>query len=201
MKNYATVAFTEAVKTWQTKFGSRHAYAQMEKRGQTEGLTPAEIEFVAERDSFYLASVGENGFPYIQHRGGPKGFLKALDKDTLACFDFTGNKQYITVGNLTTHKNVSLILVDYPQRARLKCYAEVEVRALGADPETERRLQLGTYAYKPERVMVFHIKAFDWNCSQHITPRYTEAEIEEALKPYREYVDKLERELERLKNG
>jgi uncharacterized protein len=172
----------------------------MEKRGQTAGLTSAEIEFVAARDSFYLASLGENGFPYIQHRGGPKGFLQALDKDTLACFDFSGNRQYMTLGNLTAHKNVSMILMDYPNRARLKCYARVEVRALGADPEMERKLLPRSDAYRPERILVFHIEAFDWNCAQHITPRYTEEEIAEALAPYRSYVEDLEKELEKLKD-
>ena len=179
--NYAKLAFTDAVKKLQEQNGSRNNYERMERYTSKEGLTPNEINMIEERDSFYMASFGENEFPYIQHRGGSKGFLKVLDPKTLAFIDFTGNKQYISVGNIKTNNKVSLILVDYPRKARLKIYAEAEVLSLSESPEMMKKLKLEGYKYRPERVMVFHIKAFDWNCPQHIKPRYTEEEIERAF--------------------
>ncbi|MFT4568258.1 MAG: putative pyridoxine 5'-phosphate oxidase superfamily flavin-nucleotide-binding protein [Saprospiraceae bacterium] len=179
--NYAKLAFTDAVKNLQNQNGSRKGYDRMEKYSSTVGLTLNEIGLIEGRDSFYMASIGANGFPYIQHRGGPKGFLKVLDPQTLAFIDFSGNKQYISVGNVKTNNKVSLILVDYPRKSRLKLYAEVEVLALEENPEMVEKLKLDGYQYNPERIMVFHVKAFDWNCPQHITPRYTEEEIEQAF--------------------
>lgn len=177
--NYANLAFTNAVKKLQEQNGSRTSYERMERFTSKEGLTPNEIKMIEEMDHFYLASIGENGFPYIQHRGGPKGFLKVLDPQKLAFLDFSGNKQYISVGNIKTNNKVSLILVDYTKKARLKIYAESEVLSLQENPELAEKLELEGYKYRPERIMVFHIKAFDWNCPQHITPRYTVEEIEE----------------------
>ena len=181
--NYAKLAFTDAVKKMQVQTGSRSAYERMEKYSSTEGLTLNETGLIEGRDSFYMASIGANDFPYIQHRGGPKGFLKVLDPHTLAFLDFSGNKQYISVGNIKTNNKVSLILVDYPRKARLKIFAEAEVLSLKENPEMMEKLKLDEYQYNPERVMVFHVKAFDWNCAQHITPRYTEKEIEQAFVP------------------
>ncbi|NQZ78589.1 MAG: pyridoxamine 5'-phosphate oxidase family protein, partial [Ekhidna sp.] len=131
--NYANLAFTDTIKKLQEKYGSRASYDRMERFTSTDGLTEREISLIAERDSFYAASYGENGFPYIQHRGGPKGFLKVLDHKTLGFIDFSGNRQYITVGNVETNNRVSLILMDYPRRARLKLYAEAEVVDLDED--------------------------------------------------------------------
>ena len=179
--NYANLAFTDAIKKMQEENGSRSNYERMERYISKEGLTPNEIGMIANQDSFYLASFGENGFPYIQHRGGPKGFLKVLDNKTLAFLDFSGNMQYISVGNIETQNKVSLILVDYPRKARLKIYAEAEVLSLDENPELMKNLTLDDYKYRPERIMVFHIKAFDWNCPQHITPRYTVEEVEQIL--------------------
>ena len=179
--NYANLAFTDAVKKLQEQKGSRANYERMEKFTSKEGLTENEIGMIEEMDHFYMASFGENEFPYIQHRGGPKGFLKVLNPQKLAFLDFSGNMQYISVGNVKTNNNVSLILVDYTRKARLKIYAEAEVLSLDENPELAEKLELEGYKYRPERIMVFHIKAFDWNCPQHITPRYTEAEIEEVL--------------------
>ena len=184
--NYANLAFTDAVKKLQAQNGSRDNYEKMEKYSSKEGLTPREINIIKERDSFYMASIGKNGFPYIQHRGGPKGFLKALDSKTLAFLDFSGNMQYISVGNMETNNKVSLILVDYPRKARLKIYAEAEVLSLDENPKLMKNLTLGNYKYRPERIMVFHIKAFDWNCPQHITPRYTVEEVEQILASQKE---------------
>ncbi len=130
--NYAKLAFTDAGKTLQEKYGSRQNYDRIEQFSSTEGLSPREVQLIQERDSFYVASIGENGFPYIQHHGGQKGFLKILDTKTLGFLDFTGNRQYITVGNVATNNKVSLILVYYPRRTRLKIFAEAEIKELRA---------------------------------------------------------------------
>lgn len=197
-RNFAQIAFTDAVKALQTEHGSRNSYERMEKFNVVDGLSENEMGFIAHRDSFYLASFGENHFPYIQHRGGPKGFLKVLDKHRIGFIDFSGNKQYITVGNLATNNNVALILVDYPSQSRLKIYAKAEIVALKDNPELLASLDLDDYKFRPERMMVFHIEAFDWNCPQHITPRYTSEEIQIALQPQQDYIAKLEEENKRL---
>lgn len=198
--NFPSIAFTPAVKVLQEKYGSRVNYDRMEKRTIIDGLSENEKSFVAQRDSFYMASCGENGFPYIQHRGGSKGFLKVIDSKTLGFIDFSGNKQYITTGNLVTNNKVSLIMVDYPNRARLKIYAKTEVVELSNRAELLKTLTLLDYAYKPERMMLLAIEAYDWNCPQHITPRYTVEEIEEALLAQKEYIKKLEEEITLLKH-
>jgi uncharacterized protein len=198
-KNFAEIAFTPAVKDMQEKLGSRANYARMEQDTYLDGLTENEIDFIAQRDSFYMATVGENGFPYIQHRGGPKGFLKILDAKRLGFIDFKGNMQYISVGNLATNNKVSLIMVDYPARARLKILATAEIIALKDNPELHHLLDLEDYKFRPERLMVFTIEAYDWNCPQHITPRYTVEDIETALAPQREYIAKLEAEINEMK--
>ncbi len=199
-KNFAAIAFSPAVKAMQEKLGSRASYARMEKSTWIDGLTENETAFIGQRDSFYMASIGENGFPYIQHRGGPKGFLKVLDAKRLGCIDFKGNMQFITVGNLATNNRVALIMVDYPARARLKIYARAEIVELADNPDLYNTLDLNNYKFKPERMMVLHIEAYDWNCPQHIVPRYTMEEIEAALAPQREHITKLEAEIKALKN-
>ena len=180
-KNFATVAFTKAVKELQEKHGSRAGYARLEQDVYTDGLTENETDFINQRDSFYMATVGENGFPYIQHRGGPKGFVKVLDEKRLGFIDFRGNMQYITVGNLETNRKVSLIMVDYPSRTRLKILALAEIVELKDDPALLALLSLKDYRHRPERMMILHVEAYDWNCPQHITPRYTVEEIEAAF--------------------
>ena len=198
-KNFASLAFTDAVKEMQEKAGSRSSYDRMEKEVYAEGLTDSEKAFIAKRDSFYIASIGENNFPYIQHRGGPKGFIKVLDKKRIGFIDFRGNMQYITIGNVATNNNVALIMVDYSKRARLKILAKAEIIELNEDPVMYTLLDLGQYKFKPERMMVFHIEAYDWNCPQHITPRYTVEEIEEAFVGQRNHIAKLEAEIKELK--
>ena len=146
--NYAKLAFTDTIKSIQEEQGSRDAYERMEKMKLPDGLSYRELSFIQERDSFYMASFGENGYPYIQHRGGPKGFLKIIDPKTLGFLDFRGNKQYISTGNVHTHKKVSLILLDYPNRARLKIYAEARVVSLDEDPELQEKLSLENYRYQ-----------------------------------------------------
>jgi len=198
-KNFAALAFTDAVKAMQEKQGSRTSYARMERDTYVDGLTENETEFIAQRDSFYMASFGENNFPYIQHRGGPKGFVKVLDAKRIGFIDFRGNMQYISVGNITTNNNVALIMVDYPSRTRLKILAKAEIVELKDDPALYDILDLSGYKFKPERMMVFNIEAYDWNCPQHITPRYTVEDIEEALADQREHITNLEAEVKGLK--
>ncbi|WP_420321296.1 pyridoxamine 5'-phosphate oxidase family protein [Flagellimonas sp.] len=195
--NYSRLAFTNTIKEIQKEQGSRHAYERMERQELPDGLSFREMSFIQERDSFYMASFGENGFPYIQHRGGPKGFLKMIDVKTLAFLDFTGNKQYISTGNVKTHKKVSLILMDYANRARLKIYAEAEIVSLEDNQELAKELELD-YDYKAERIFLFHIKAFDWNCPQHITPRYTLEDISKMNKEKEDYILKLENQVKIL---
>lgn len=198
-KNFAEIAFTDAVKKLQEKHGSRNGYERMEKFSEVNGLTNQEMFFVENRDSFYLASIGTNEYPYIQHRGGPKGFLKVLDSKRLGFIDFAGNKQYVSVGNMATNNNVSLIMIDYPTRARLKIFAKAEVVELKDNLELYELLDLDDYKFRPERMMVFHIEAYDWNCPQHIIPRYTIDEIETAFSPQQEYIESLEKEIKELK--
>ena len=198
-RNFAEIAFTESVKAQQEKYGSRKSYARMEAQARGTELSFAEVDFIAERDSFYLSTVGENGYPYVQFRGGPKGFLKVLDARTLAYADFRGNLQYISVGNLTRNDKAALILMDYAQRQRLKIYARIEVIEAQDAPELIAQLQDPEYKAQIERAMLLHVEAFDWNCPQHITQRFTLEEIRELNAPLFEHVAKLEAEIERLK--
>ena len=144
-------------------------------------LSANEIAFIAERDSFYLASVSETGWPYMQHRGGPPGFLRVLDETTLGFADFRGNRQYLTLGNVAGEDRVALFLMDYPHRARLKILAHMAAHDLKAEPELGARLATPGYRALTERGFTLRVHAFDWNCSQHITPRFTPVEIETAL--------------------
>lgn len=198
-KNFAEIAFTASVKEIQERLGSRANYARMERQTFVDGLTKKEIDFISQRDSFYMASIGENNFPYIQHRGGPKDFLKVLDSKRLGFIDFRGNMQYITVGNTVTNSNVSIILMDYPARTRLKILAKVLIVELKDSPELYRLLDLGEYKFRPEQMMVLNIEAYDWNCPQHITPRYTVEEITGVFDSQQRYTQKLEKEIKELK--
>lgn len=193
-KNFAEIAFSDAVKELQEQHGSRKGYERMEKFNVVDGLSQNEKGFIEDRDSFYLASIGEKNFPYIQHRGGPKGFVKVIDKDTIGFIDFSGNKQYISVGNFATNNKVALIMMDYPARARLKIFAKAEIIELQDNPELLSKLDLGDYQYRPERMMIFHIEAYDWNCPQHIVPRFTIDEIQKALQPQLNKIEQLEKE-------
>lgn len=198
-KNFASLAFTAAVKEMQEKLGSRKSYARLEKETYVDGLTQHEIDFIADRDSFYMATIGENGYPYIQHRGGPKGFVKVLDTKKIGFIDFRGNMQYISVGNIQTNNNVSLIMVDYPSRARLKILGKVTIVELKDDPALYQRLDLPDYTFKPERMITLDIEAYDWNCPQHIIPRYTIEEIEDAFATQVNQITEMENEIEKLK--
>lgn len=179
---YAKTMFSEAAKRLQEQYGSRGQYRRMEESGAThDRLGMREAEFIDQRDSMYLASVTPDGWPYVQHRGGPKGFLRVLDERTVAFADFAGNKQYITAGNLATNDRVALFLMDYPEQARLKIIGHARIVEAGEDPALEEVVRVKGYGAKVERVMVIAVTAFDWNCSQHITPRWTREEIDAGL--------------------
>lgn len=199
--NYLEIAFTESVKAEQEKYGSRRQYARAETVRRGTELSFAEADFIAARDSFYLATVNENGFPYVQFRGGAAGFLQVLDATTLGYADFKGNLQYISVGNLTKNNRASLILMDYPNRQRLKIFAKIEVIEAGDAPELILKLENPNYKAKIERAMILKIEAFDWNCPQHITPRYTIEEIREMNQPLYEQLEKLTAENQLLQNN
>jgi predicted pyridoxine 5'-phosphate oxidase superfamily flavin-nucleotide-binding protein len=162
-------------------------------------FTDAEREFITGRDSFYIATVAENGWPYVQHRGGPPGFLRVLDDRTLGFADFRGNRQYISLGNLSVDNRAALFLMDYPNRRRMKMLGLVEIKDLKDDSELTQKLTLPGYKAKVERAMLIHLENFDWNCPQHITPRFTQAELEPALAPIRQRVMDLEEENRLLK--
>lgn len=199
-KNFAEIAFTDAVKKLQSKHGSRKGYERMEKFNIINGLTSSEVDFIANRDSFYIATTGTNDYPYIQHRGGPKGFLKVLNSKRLGFIDFSGNKQYVSLGNMETNNKVSLFIMDYANKSRLKIFATSEIIELNDNPELLESLNLKDYNFKPEHMMVFNIEAYDWNCPQHITQRYTMAEIEEAINPLKNHITNLEAQIEALKS-
>jgi uncharacterized protein len=199
-RNFGSLVFTSTVKALQERYGSRRQYEKLERRGEQQGgLSAQESEFIAERDSFYSATIGSIGWPYIQHRGGPKGFLKVIDDRTLAFADFRGNKQYISAGNLATDDHIALILVDYPNQARLKILGHAEILEGEKAGGWLERVRVPEYKAVVERVFVIHIAAFDWNCPQHITPRYTTEEIREALEPTMARVEELERENSELR--
>src|SRR5277367_2083376 len=163
--SFGSLVFTPLVKKLQERYGSRRQYERMENSGATQDrLTEFETEFLAQRDSFYMATTGATGWPYVQHRGGPKGFLKVIDDRTLAFGDLRGNKQYISTGNLLTDDRVAIIMVDYPRQARLKILGHIEIfEAEKAKPWLDR-VQVKGYDAIIERVFVIHIAAYDWNC-------------------------------------
>ncbi|HKQ34733.1 MAG TPA: pyridoxamine 5'-phosphate oxidase family protein [Nitrospiraceae bacterium] len=199
VKNFSDIAFTDGVKAQQEQHGSRLQYARMDRMARGATLTIAETEFIAARDGFYLATVGETGYPYVQFRGGPPGFLHVLDTQTLGYADFRGNRQYITVGNLDRNDRAALILMDYANQSRLKIYARIEVINEKDRPQLIETLRVPGYDAKIERAMLLHVEAFDWNCPQHITPRFTMEEIRAMNAPLYEHVAKLEAELAKLR--
>jgi len=169
--------FSDAVKKLQERAGSRQAYERMARSGSFEdGLGEFETEFIEARDSFYMATVTPDAWPYIQHRGGPAGFLHVLDERTLAFADYSGNKQFISAGNLSENDRVALFLMDYPNQTRLKVIGHARVLRPGEEPEIEKQLTKERGA-RVEGVFVIKVAGYDWNCSQHITPRFTGAEL------------------------
>ncbi len=185
---FAEIAFTESVREVQRAHGSRDddrhsGYAAMHGgEDYNHRLGAGETEFIAARDSFYMASVSESGWPYLQHRGGPPGFLRVLDEQTLGFADFSGNRQYISTGNLHRDERIALFLMDYPQRSRLKLLGRA--RPVGDDqPQLLAELEVADYRARVERGWIIRIEAFDWNCPQHITPRFSQAQVDQLLAP------------------
>ena len=185
------VAFTPAVKAAQEARGSRTAYAKMEQRGGWNNvITPALEEFIAEREFFYLGTTGADGQPYIQHRGGPKGLLKVLDAKTLAMADYAGNAQYISLGNLAENDKAFIFLMDYPNQYRIKIWGTAEF--IEDDPSLLERVTDADYQARPQRVLVFHVKAWDVNCTQHIQQRFTVGEMQPMVQGLHDRIAELE---------
>jgi predicted pyridoxine 5'-phosphate oxidase superfamily flavin-nucleotide-binding protein len=201
-QHFGSLVFTPVVKALQERYGSRRQYARMEGGGTSrDRLGPDESAFIAERDSFYMATVGSTGWPYVQHRGGPRGFLKVIDDSRVAFADFRGNRQYVSTGNLATDNRVAIIMVDYPRQARLKLLGRAEVFEGEQASEWIERLRDPGYKAVIERVYVIQVEAFDWNCPQHITPRFTADQIQEALAPFELRMQELERENKKLREA
>jgi len=193
---FAELAFTPDVRAEQSRRGSRAAYARLDNAEDRRAeLGAAEAAFIEARDGFYQATVSQTGWPYVQFRGGPAGFLQVLDARTIAYADLRGNRQYVSVGNLQGNDRVSLILMDYAQQRRLKLLGRVRLVDAAADPALAARLQPRGVKVPVERVFVIDVQAFDWNCPQHITPRFTEEEVRAAVAPLHAQIAALQRQL------
>jgi predicted pyridoxine 5'-phosphate oxidase superfamily flavin-nucleotide-binding protein len=192
------VAFTPSVKAIQEKKGSRRAYQRMEERGSWESrITPELKQFIEAQTSIYLATANADGQPYIQHRGGPAGFLKVLDEHTIGFADFSGNRQYITLGNIADNPKAHLFLMDYAHRQRIKVWGEL--RMAEGDPELLARLMPPGYQARGERAALFTVSAWDANCSQHIPQRFEAQDVADALARRDARIEELEAEVARLK--
>lgn len=191
---FLDVAVTPSVRAAQAEMGADHIWTDFKGHREHDRFGRNEAAFIADRDTFYMASVSETGWPYVQHRGGPRGFLKVIDDQTLAFADYRGNRQYISTGNLAANDRACLFLIDYARQARLKIYAHVEKVALDADPALTQAVTDPGYGARLERIFRLRLKTFDWNCQQHITPRFTEDELARAIRPLRDRLSQLESE-------
>jgi len=191
---FLDLAATPEVKAAQAANGSLDFWEGFRGDRAFDRFTEVEATFIERRESFYMSTISTSGWPYVQHRGGPAGFLRVLDDRTLGFADFGGNRQYLSLGNMAGNDRTALFLMDYPGRRRMKILAHAEVRDLAAAPDLAAELAVPGYRGKIERAMLFHLTALDWNCPQHITPRYTEVEIAQALEPMRERLRNLEQE-------
>lgn len=197
---FAEIAFTASVREQQSRFGVADRNDQLKSRGgPNDCFGAAEIEFIGLRDSFYMASISDTGWPYVQHRGGPIGFLRVIDETTLGFADFRGNSQYVSAGNLHHDDRVSLILMDYRNKQRLKLFGHVKLIDAVDDPALIMRLEDPRYRARIERAFVIKLEAFDWNCPQHITARFTETEMSELVRPLHSRIELLEKENEKLR--
>jgi predicted pyridoxine 5'-phosphate oxidase superfamily flavin-nucleotide-binding protein len=197
-------AFTPSVQAEQARHGSRAGYARLaasDDPEDTAGLTPTEISFISARDSFYLGTVSETGWPHVQHRGGPVGFVRVLDARTLAWADFSGNRQYVSIGNTAVNDKVALIFVDYPARQRLKVLGRMTTAEIRDRPDLRTQLEMAGYRAKVEHAIQVRVEAFDWNCPQHITPRYTADQVETMVAPLRREIAELQARLEAADAG
>ncbi len=191
---FMDIALTPGVREAQAEMRADHLWADFKGHRESDQFTENEVAFIAQRDSFYIASVSETGWPYVQHRGGPPGFLKVIDDRTLAFADYRGNRQYISTGNFRTNWRASLILMDYARRARLKIYGHVEKLNIDEEPALREQTSDTAYGAKTERIFRLRLTAFDWNCPQHITPRFTEREIAVAVQPLHDTIARLQQE-------
>lgn len=191
IKYTSDVAFTPAVKKLQEKNNSRRNYARMEQsRGWQSQITPQLEHFLQIMDSFYFSTANSQGQPYVQHRGGPKGFLKVLDHKTLAFADFAGNQQFITTGNLSENNKAYIFLMDYPNRRRIKIWGTAKI--ISNDEKLLASLSDPSYQARPERAILFTVSAWDSNCPQHIKQRFTKEDIQEITKPLYKKIETLE---------
>lgn len=197
-KAFAELAFTDAVRAMQDQNGSARMYARaLEKDTPADDrLGPNEIQFISMRDGFYQATVSETGWPYVQFRGGPRGFLKVLDDKTIAYADYRGNRQYISTGNLSQDDRIALILVDYPNSARIKILGHATI---SDDPDLIDQVMDADYKARPERVVVITVAGFDWNCPQHLPVRLTMEEMAPILEPFQKELAQLRAENAALK--
>ncbi len=198
-RRFFELAFTPAVQAEQVRYGSRAAYAAITAvtgGDAADVLSQREIAFIEARDSFYLATVSETGWPYVQHRGGPAGFVHSLDEKTLGWADFAGNRQYVSVGNTATDDRVAMFFMDYPHRQRLKVLGHMRVYDASSRPDLAPRLEVGDYKARVERFILITVEAFDWNCSQHVSPLFTLAELEKLVTPLNARIAELESRLE-----
>lgn len=197
-KPISDIAFTPAVKAWQIDKGSRAGYERMEEKGGWRDTIDENLAgYIAERNSFYLGTASDDGQPYIQHRGGKKGFLKVLDEKTLAFADFSGNRQYISAGNLSENRKAYIFLMDYANRRRIKIWGTA--KTIENDPELLKKVFDSDYKARPERVIVFKITAWDVNCPQHIPVKFDQEEVEDLLEPFKARIAELEAEVKKLK--
>ena len=196
-QHYLEVLTTPAVLKARTKFYGKSGPAP--QGTPTDTLTADEIEFIGQRDSFYLGTVSADGWPYIQHRGGPPGFLHVTSPSSLAFADLKGNRQLLSTGNIATNNHISLFMMDYPQRTRLKILGHARVVDAREEPALADTLAEPSERKNVERLFLIDIVSYDWNCPQHITPRYTAEYIGEAIKPLQERVRELEAEVQRLR--
>ena len=191
--NFLKLAVTESVRKAQEHyFGESQDFVGTPER---DALTEDEIAFIEARDSFYIATISENGWPYIQHRGGRPGFLRVLSPQALAFADYRGNRQMLSTGNLAANNRIALFLMDYPQRTRLKIFGHARVEDARTHPELVQQLAEPEEQRIVERLFFIEIVSFDWNCPKHITPRYTADEIQQLIAPLKERITELEAQL------
>ena len=198
---FLETVFTPSVQAEQTRHGSRAGYERFLNRHATgdavaAGLTEQEAAFIGARDSFYLATVSATGWPHVQHRGGPAGFVRILDTQTLGWADFSGNRQYVTIGNASDNDRVAMIFMDYSAQRRLKVLGHMTVVEIEDHPDLKVRLEVVNYGATIEHAMRVTVTGFDWNCPQHITPRYTASEFTSAVEPLRRQIADLQARVE-----
>ena len=200
---FAEIAFTPTVQSIQKTFGSDQLHSSLltNKAEPRNRITEREAEFIAKRDGFYQSTVSESGWPYVQFRGGPAGFIHILDEQRIAYADFSGNRQYLSVGNLTSNDRIAIIMMDYPNRRRLKLWGRVRIITTDEDPDFVARLLVDDYPAQPERAIVITVEAYDWNCPQHIPQRLTLDELDQYLAPIRAEIERLTAENKALKTA